>query len=170
MTGPGVVFGPPKTEASTRTVAVADVVLDAIRDQAATYGAHRSGLVFTSAVGSPVATSTLQRAWSLALAKVNADRAKAAKKCGTVASPLDVTPHDLRHYFASMHIRSGTSIKALQALLGHKSAVETWDTYGHLVGDEDDRTRAVIQGALGKLSHGRATGKVADLRSRRSEA
>lgn len=31
----------------------------------------------------------------------------------------------------------------------HKSAVETWDTYGHLMGDEDDRSRAVIDAALG---------------------
>ena len=44
----------------------------------------------------------------------------------------------------------GTSIRALQALLGHKSAVETWDTYGHLMGDEDDRSRAVIQEQLSK--------------------
>ena len=43
----------------------------------------------------------------------------------------------------------GLSIKVLQALLGHKSAVETWDTYGHLMGDEDDRSRAVIDVALG---------------------
>ena len=47
-----------------------------------------------------------------------------------------------------MQIAGGTSIKKLQALLGHKSAMETWDTYGHLMGDEDDRSRSVIQGAL----------------------
>ena len=40
------------------------------------------------------------------------------------------------------------AIKVLQALLGHKSAVETWDTYGHLMGDEDDRSRAVIEAVL----------------------
>ena len=28
-----------------------------------------------------------------------------------------------------MQIAGGTSIKKLQALLGHKSAMETWDTY-----------------------------------------
>lgn len=56
----------------------------------------------------------------------------------------DATPH----YFASMHIRAGTSIKALQGLLGHKNAAETWDTYGHLIGDEDETVRAVLQAAL----------------------
>ena len=82
-------------------------------------------------------TSTLQRAWQIA-----------ARKVGT-----DATPHDLRHYFASMQIAGGTSIKKLQALLGHKSAMETWDTYGHLMGDEDDRSRSVIQGALAGLGN-----------------
>jgi site-specific recombinase XerD len=38
------------------------------------------------------------------------------------------TPHDQRHYLASMQIAGGTSIKKLQELLGHKSAMETWDT------------------------------------------
>jgi integrase/recombinase XerD len=36
-------------------------------------------------------------------------------------------PHMLRHTFVTS-FRGGQSIKVLQALLGHKSAVETWDT------------------------------------------
>ena len=32
-------------------------------------------------------------------------------------------------------------------------AVETWDTYGHLIGDEDDRSRLVIQGALAGMAN-----------------
>lgn len=59
-----------------------------------------------------------------------------------------MTPHDLRHYFASVQIRGGQSIKVLQALLGHKSAVETWDTYGHLMGDEDIWSRALSDAEL----------------------
>jgi hypothetical protein len=58
-------------------------------------------------------------------------------------------PHDLRHCFASVQIRAGRSIKVFQSLLGHKSEVETWDTYGHLMGDEDDRSRTVVEEALG---------------------
>ncbi|MFJ9391304.1 tyrosine-type recombinase/integrase [Nocardioides sp. NPDC101246] len=124
---------PPKTPSSVRTMAVPDVVLEAIENQKETYGVHPSGLIFTNSSGNPIGKSTLWMAWRTA-----------ATKIGT-----DATPHDLRHYFASMHIRSGTSIKALQALLGHKKASETWDTYGHLIGDEDERTRLVLQSALG---------------------
>lgn len=52
-------------------------------------------------------------------------------------------------------------MKALQHMLGHKTAAETLDTYGHLMGDEDDRSRAVIGTALAalkkSLSHGNRT-------------
>lgn len=72
---------------------------------------------------------------------------KAAKTVGT-----DATTHDLRHCFASVLIRAGLSIKAIQRLLGHKSAVETLDTYGHLMGDEDDRSRAAIRTELGRVA------------------
>jgi hypothetical protein len=30
--------------------------------------------------------------------------------------------------------------------------VQTWDTYGHLMGDEDDRSPSVILGALAGLT------------------
>jgi len=40
----------------------------------------------------------------------------------------------------------------VQLLLGYKSAVETWDTDGHLMGDEGDRSKAVIDAALGETS------------------
>lgn len=136
-----VTFGPPKTESSTRTIPVAQVVLDAICEQVDTYGRHGSGVIFTTESGSPLTTSTLHAAWQ-----------KAARQVGA-----DATPHSLRHYFASIQIRAGQSVKVLQALLGHKSAVETWDTYGHLMGDEDDRSRTVIEDALGNPDHSRAT-------------
>ena len=127
------VWGPPKTESSTRTIPVGDVVIAAIKEHVEKFGTHESGLLFTTDLGAFVGTSTIHGAWQ-----------RAARKVGT-----DATPHDLRHYFASVQIRGGQSIKVLQALLGHKSAVETWDTYGHLMGDEDTRSRAVIDAALG---------------------
>jgi len=46
--------------------------------------------------------------------------------------------HDLRHTAASLSIREGASIKALQKMLGHKDAVQTLNRYGHLYPDELD--------------------------------
>ncbi len=132
-----MIFVDPRTEASTRAIQVADVVLSAITRHVDDYGTHKSGVVLTAEIGTPVRTSTLHRAWTIATREV-----------GTAT-----TPQDLRHYYASVQIAGGTLIKKLQALLGHNSAVETWDTYGHLIGDEDDRSRAVIQGALAGMAN-----------------
>jgi integrase len=44
--------------------------------------------------------------------------------------------HDLRHPCASLLIREGASIKAVQHHLGHKSASITLDRYGHLFPEE----------------------------------
>jgi integrase len=50
--------------------------------------------------------------------------------------PKDLRMHDLRHTAASLMIREGASIKAVQKVLGHKSATVTLDRYGHLYPDE----------------------------------
>jgi site-specific recombinase XerD len=47
-----------------------------------------------------------------------------------------LNPHELRHSAASMAIAAGASIKAVQKMLGHKSATLTLDRYGHLYPDE----------------------------------
>ena len=59
--------------------------------------------------------------------------------------------------------------RKLQAMLGHKSAVETLDIYSHLIGDEDDRSREIMQEALGAC-HGNATVEPLAERLRRSNA
>jgi hypothetical protein len=48
-----------------------------------------------------------------------------------------------------MLIASGASVKAVQRYLGHATAAETLDTYGHLWPNDDDRLRAAIDAALG---------------------
>jgi site-specific recombinase XerD len=58
--------------------------------------------------------------------------------------------HALRHYYASLLIRFGESVKTVQVRLGHASAAETLDTYSHLWPDSDDRTRAAVDAVLGQ--------------------
>jgi hypothetical protein len=47
-------------------------------------------------------------------------------------------PHELRHTYASLAIASCPDIKTIQNALGHKSATQTLDQYGHLFGDRLD--------------------------------
>jgi integrase len=58
--------------------------------------------------------------------------------------PEGFTFHDLRHYFASLLIASGTDIKTVQARMRHQSARTTLDIYGHLWPDADESTRTAI--------------------------
>lgn len=57
--------------------------------------------------------------------------------------------HDLRHYYASLLIRHGESVKVVQGRSGHASAAETLDTYSHMWPDNEDRTRAAVDAFLG---------------------
>jgi integrase len=65
-------------------------------------------------------------------------------------APEGIGFHALRHYYASLLIRHGESVKTVQARLGHKDATETLNTYSHLWPDSDDRTRAAIDSVLGE--------------------
>ena len=47
-----------------------------------------------------------------------------------------MTPHDLRHTAASLAVSAGANVKAVQRMLGHKSAAMTLDTYADLFDDD----------------------------------
>ena len=57
--------------------------------------------------------------------------------------------HALRHFYASLLMRHGASVKTVQARLGHKRASQTLDTYSNLWPDWDDRTRDAVDSVLG---------------------
>lgn len=48
----------------------------------------------------------------------------------------NLTPHDLRHTAASLAVQSGANVKAVQRMLGHKSAAMTLDIYADLFEDD----------------------------------
>lgn len=57
--------------------------------------------------------------------------------------------HALRHYYASVLLDGGESIKALSEYLGHADPGFTLRTYTHLMPNSHDRTRQLIDGAFG---------------------
>jgi integrase len=61
------------------------------------------------------------------------------------------TPHDLRHYFASVAIRAGVSLEDLAFVLGHESIDVTMKHYHHLLGDKLQRARGVIDSVSAAL-------------------
>jgi len=95
-------------------------------------------LVFTNTLGRPLWRNTAGEMWH-----------RAARHAGL---PAWATFHDLRHFYASLLISRGCSVKAVQKRLGHQSAMETLDTYGHLWPDSDDETRNAVDQVLAGLT------------------
>ena len=60
--------------------------------------------------------------------------------------------HELRHFYASLLIDGGESVKVVQTRLGHATADETLNTYAHLWPDSEDRSRAAVDASLGKAA------------------
>jgi len=69
-------------------------------------------------------------------------------KAAAVAAKVEATAHALRHVYASALIAGGASVKQVQMVLGHASAVITLRTYAHLGPGDDDRTRSIIDAIL----------------------
>lgn len=133
--GEGVRVGPLKTQGSYRDVPLPTVVGEALASHVEQWDPHGElGLVFTNERNGPIQQHPFAAMWETA-----------RRKAGL---PDWATPHDLRHYYASVLIRSGASIKVIQTRLGHTSAKTTLDTYGHLFPDEADRTRAALDAEL----------------------
>ncbi|KQT89328.1 hypothetical protein ASG49_16235 [Marmoricola sp. Leaf446] len=128
-------FGPPKTASSDRVVPFGRVVAHDLAAHMAAYPVGVDELLFTNPFGEPV----------------NRDQLAKAFKAAALAAggPPTARLHDLRHYYASLLIRHGESVKVVQERLGHSSAKETLDTYSHLWPDSEDRTRAAVDNVLG---------------------
>lgn len=56
--------------------------------------------------------------------------------------------HALRHYYASVLLDAGESIKAVSSYLGHASAAFTLRVYCHLMPSSEDRTKAAVDADL----------------------
>lgn len=138
VTRPGgeTAFGPTKTRASNRVIPLPRVVIAALNDHIARYDIGDGELLFTWQ-GRPLTRQRFGHLW------------RPAAKAAELTEATGTGMHALRHYYASLLIRYGESVKTVQGRLGHKSATETLDTYGHMWADSDDRTREAVDSVLG---------------------
>jgi len=126
-------FGPPKTASSVRTIPMPRSVVEELAAHLAEFPAGEEGLVFHRR-GLPRNRDWISKTW---------------RRAAEEAAIPDARLHGLRHYYASLLIRHGESVKVVQARLGHSSARETLDTYSHLWPDSDSTTRAAVDDVLG---------------------
>jgi integrase-like protein len=64
-----------------------------------------------------------------------------------------VSPHDLRHTAASLAVRSGANVRAVQRLLGHASAAMTLDVYAGLFPDDLDAVADSLDALVPQMCH-----------------
>jgi integrase len=145
-----LLFDLPKGRKS-RTVPLPDSVRDELAAHLAAYPARpvtlpwakRDGervtvpLVLTTRVGNAVSRNYFNsKIWKPAL---EASGVPTTRANGT---------HALRHYFASVLLDAGESIKAVSEYLGHADAGFTLRTYTHLMPTSEDRARRAIDAVL----------------------
>lgn len=131
---------PPKTSASYRTVPLPQVVAEMLAEHIRAFPVEPEGLLFTTPTGDPLRRASFSATvWR-----------PAVKRAGIGPAVF----HELRHYYASLLIRHGESVKVVQARLGHATAAETLDTYSHLWPDSEDRTREAVDVGLGSRAPG----------------
>jgi integrase len=144
-------LGQVKTKTSVRTVELPDVVAAALTshmgqgcepvevdDDTDRRRPQRRGarLLFRSVNDEPMNAAVFSRIWATARAGVGL--------------PPRWGIHGLRHYYATVLIHAGASVKTVQLALGHSTPTVTLNTYVHEWPDVVDRTRLLVDGALGR--------------------
>lgn len=128
----GVDVLPPK-HGSERTVPVPDALLLRVSRHVETIGVRGDQRWL---FGSPAAPNHLRYWFDKAAASVGVE---------------GVTPHDLRHHYASGLIRAGLDAVTIARAMGHASPSITLGTYAHLWPDAADRTRAAAATVMASI-------------------
>ena len=123
VSGQPLQLGPPKSQASRRTITLPHFVTETLAQHLQTYPPV-DDMVWTTEQGVLLRRGTFGRIWRKAVA-------------ATVGPPCRI--HDLRHTHAAWLIADGEHPKAIQKRLGHGSIAVTMDRYGHLMDGLDDQ-------------------------------
>jgi integrase len=91
--------------------------------------------VLTNERGEPVHRASWSHVWAPAVA--------------AAGLPRGFGLHGLRHFFATSLIHAGSSVKTVQVALGHSSPTVTLNTYVGQWPEAVDRTRQIMDAALG---------------------
>lgn len=125
---------------SNRTVPLPRFVVDELARVCETKA--RGDLLWTNQRGAHLAPPASKDSWL----------AGAVARCMATDETFPrVTAHDLRHTAASLAVSAGANVKAVQKMLGHKSAAMTLDVYADLFDDDLDAVAERLEQAASKL-------------------
>lgn len=157
-------LGEPKTEKSYRTVPLSASAVAAVEEHLKAYPpadveiedrtdprkprTRKARLLFVSETGDPIRRGSWAKVWARMVKRADKELAAAAS---TLRVPAGTTTHDFRHFYASVLIKHGASVKKVQRRLGHAKPSITLDLYIHLYQDDEDTTAALIDEALAEV-------------------
>jgi integrase len=131
-----------KTDAGARTIDLLPVLRDELTPLKATAKPHSHERVFPTHNGGPLNQSNVRnRLLAKAVERAN-ERLEAA---GSVPLPEGLTPHKLRHTFASLLVALGTDPGAVMDQLGHEDATFTLRVYRHGMRRDEKSKQALAQ-------------------------
>jgi integrase len=121
-----------------REVPLPEAVAVALAERLRKFSAGPDGLVFTSRERRPlIRTYYNPHIW------------KPALQAAGIAPTRENGMHALRHFYASVLLDGGESIRTLAEYLGHADPGFTLRVYTHLIPSSEDRARAAIDRVLG---------------------
>ena len=126
-----MVIQPTKTESSHRHLAIPDFVLEDIKELIAMHNSvpyEHTDYLIQDGYGKPLNPTTL----TAAIYRIE-DNAGLPR----------VSPHDLRHTFASMLNANGVDIAVISRELGHSNIGITLNTYTHVFGNVAESSRGI---------------------------
>ena len=142
-------FHSPKTQNSCRTIRLLDSTLQLLKKHRDTQKKEKASagdawcpveggedLVFTTRTGGPVRGLNVAETLNNYVKKINKKEELLAKKERREPVVFErITPHTLRHTFATRAFESGIPPKVVQQILGHSSLEMTMDLYTHVTED-----------------------------------
>lgn len=151
--GGHLAYGDPKTEASLRSIPMSRNLADIMAEHMATFSQEGpDGLVFPSPDGQGLRPNNFRkRQWAEAVA---------------AAGLADITPHAMKHTAVARWISAGWDPKRIAKYGAHTSVKSIYDTYGHLIEDDDDEAAERVEAQLPR-NRQRPPATISDLDSRR---
>ncbi|MET7493535.1 tyrosine-type recombinase/integrase [Streptomyces sp900116325] len=140
------VFAPPKG-GKERDVPLPESIAFALAGHLTLFPAAEVTLPWKTVDGPPVTAALIFRSpegLSLNRNRFNDRQWRPALRAAGVVTGRDNGMHALRHFYASVLLDAGESIKALSEYLGHHDPGFTLRTYTHLMPASETRTRAAV--------------------------
>lgn len=153
IVGNKLVFALPKGR-KVREVPLPSRVRDILSAHLSAYPARTVTLPWETPAGAPVeARLFLTSRESAALNRnyINRSVWKPAVRAAGMSSSRDQGMHGGRHFYASVQLEAGTSIRALAEYLGHADPGFTLRTYTHLMPESQDKAKRAVDAVFERL-------------------